>query len=84
MMIQDIFTYVVIHLFGFNKTMLWVGTILAIICTTIRALNLSIIRQRNIYLLSCVAYIIFIYHEQMVVLNCFYLFMGLIGAWRWS
>lgn len=62
----------------------WFGSFLAIVCTTLRALNSGY--QGPSYLASCIAYVIFIIYgkkQNQRLLNIFYLITGLVGAYRW-
>ena len=62
----------------------WIASIIAILCSTFRALNLGY--QSASYVLSIVSYIVFIIYAKkrsQVVLNAFYIVTALFGAWRW-
>lgn len=62
----------------------WMASILSIACSSFRALNVGY--QGVTYLISILAYIIFIAHatkRSQVVLNVFYIFTAFVGAWRW-
>lgn len=64
----------------------WIASIVAMICTTLRALNIEGTQTLS-YLVSCLAYLVFFYHARkpsQSFLNLFYLVIALIGAYRWS
>ena len=62
----------------------WLASVIAIVCTTVRAFNMGYTSAT--YLLSCVAYIVFMISagkKSQVWLNGFYIFMALVGAYQW-
>lgn len=62
----------------------WLASLLAIACSTFRALNLG--NQSASYALSIVAYGVFIVYAKkrsQVFLNLFYIGTALLGMWRW-
>ena len=63
----------------------WAASLIAILCSTFRALNWGY--QSASYLLSIVAYLVFIVFakkQSQVFLNVFYIATALLGAWQWS
>lgn len=64
--------------------LLWVATLLSVFTTFVRALNIGYVVE--LYLLSCIAYVIMCVYERerrLIALNAFYLIMALVGAFRW-
>jgi len=63
----------------------WLASVIAIICSTFRALNLGY--QSASYLISILAYLVFIVYAKkrsQVVVNVFYIATALFGVWRWK
>lgn len=64
----------------------FVASLIAAICTVLRALNIHGTITMS-YLACCFSYAVFFYHSRktsQAYLNLFYLFMALVGAYRWS
>lgn len=68
-------------------TLLWISVIISIITSIIRALNIGF--QKETYILSSLAHVPILYDlwytgsNQAIVLNLFYLLIGLMGVYRW-
>lgn len=63
----------------------WLASIIAVISSTFRAFNLGY--QKESYIISIFAYIIFIYYaekQSQMMMNIFYILTSIVGVWRWS
>jgi hypothetical protein len=68
-----------------QEILLWSSAIVAIICTSMRALNIGY--QRNTYLASAACYLVFAMFSsdfKQQILNGFYFCVAVGGAFRWK